>query len=86
MDTGVPRSQDDPLARPAASLRGVGPERSAQLARLGIVTIGDLTRDYSLIERARGIGAAGLAGGNCGIVGQATVARACSAAWQTDTY
>jgi len=42
MDTGAPRTQDDPLAQPAASLRGVGPERSAQLARLGIMTIGDL--------------------------------------------
>ena len=31
-----------PLDRPLTGLRGVGPERAAQLARLGLVTIGDL--------------------------------------------
>lgn len=32
----------DPLARALAQLRGVGPERSTQLARLGLHTVGDL--------------------------------------------
>jgi ATP-dependent DNA helicase RecG len=31
-----------PLATPVSSLRGVGPERAAQLARLGLHTVGDL--------------------------------------------
>src|SRR5579883_31233 len=31
-----------PLARPLRTLRGVGPEREAQLARLGLVTVEDL--------------------------------------------
>jgi ATP-dependent DNA helicase RecG len=37
-----PTPQTDPLARSLAGLRGVGPERSAQLARLGLHTVLDL--------------------------------------------
>ena len=42
MDKSQPISEDDPLARPLSELRGVGPERSAQLARLGLNTVRDL--------------------------------------------
>src|SRR5690348_2065209 len=42
METAHPTAASDPLARPATELRGVGPERAAQLARLGVETIRDL--------------------------------------------
>ena len=35
-------ASDSPLARPLKTLRGVGPEREAQLARLGLFTVEDL--------------------------------------------
>jgi ATP-dependent DNA helicase RecG len=38
----MPTAKVDPFALPAAALPGVGPERAAQLARLRIVTVGDL--------------------------------------------
>jgi len=40
--TAVANIPTSPLAAPVASLRGVGPERAAQLARLGLNTVGDL--------------------------------------------
>jgi ATP-dependent DNA helicase RecG len=42
MDKSQPAPEDDPLARRLSELRGVGPERSAQLARLGLRTVRDL--------------------------------------------
>src|ERR1035437_5779869 len=42
MTPAPPNPTTSPLARPVASLRGVGPERAAQLARLGILTVEDL--------------------------------------------
>ncbi len=38
----TPSQATTPLATPLSALFGVGPERSAQLARLGLVTVGDL--------------------------------------------
>ena len=35
-------SSPSPLARPVRTLNGVGPEREAQLARLGLFTVEDL--------------------------------------------
>jgi len=69
------------IAEADLRLRGPGDFLGRQQSGLPPLRFGDLTRDCSLIERARGIAAAGSAGGNCGIVGQAAVARACSAAW-----
>ncbi|MFO1501056.1 MAG: hypothetical protein U1G07_22145 [Verrucomicrobiota bacterium] len=42
MDVLNEPSHSDPFARPLTQLRGVGPERAAQLGRLGLKTIGDL--------------------------------------------
>ena len=42
MPVAVPNQNTSPLARPVATLWGVGPERAAQLARLEIHTIEDL--------------------------------------------
>jgi ATP-dependent DNA helicase RecG len=38
----TPSPAPDPLAAPVDALRGIGGERAAQLARLGLLTIGDL--------------------------------------------
>lgn len=38
----APRDAGDPLGLPVTRVRGVGPERAALLARLGIETVGDL--------------------------------------------
>jgi ATP-dependent DNA helicase RecG len=40
--TAVANVPNSPLTAPVASLRGVGPERAALLARLGLNTVGDL--------------------------------------------
>src|SRR5689334_6595422 len=42
MDTGRAAAKAGPLAVPLVQFRGVGPERAAQLARLGLSTVGDL--------------------------------------------
>ncbi|MGO8675117.1 MAG: ATP-dependent DNA helicase RecG [Limisphaerales bacterium] len=42
MTASAPHPNTSPLDRPVASLYGVGPERTAQLARLDIHTVGDL--------------------------------------------
>src|SRR5437870_1480972 len=42
MSVAVPNQDTSPLARPVATLWGVGPERASQLARLEIRTIEDL--------------------------------------------
>ena len=42
MTTVAPNQPTSPLARPVTTLRGVGPERAAQLARLDIRTLEDL--------------------------------------------
>ncbi len=42
MSVAVPNQNTSPLARPVATLWGVGPERAAQLARLEIRTVEDL--------------------------------------------
>lgn len=42
MTARPPQTQSSPLARPVATLLGVGPERASQLERLGIRTISDL--------------------------------------------
>ena len=42
MDVSSVSSHPGPLDQPVTQLRGVGPERSAQLARLGLHTVGDL--------------------------------------------
>jgi ATP-dependent DNA helicase RecG len=41
-------SPPDPLARPLATLRGVGPKRAADLARAGMTSIGDLLYRFPL--------------------------------------
>ncbi len=41
-NAGMPHASDDPLGVPLRQLHGVGPERNAQLARLGLVKVGDL--------------------------------------------
>ncbi|MBI5773722.1 MAG: ATP-dependent DNA helicase RecG [Verrucomicrobia bacterium] len=38
----MPDTPTSPLAQPLRQLRGVGPERAAQLAKLGLLTVGDL--------------------------------------------
>ncbi|MFM8420609.1 MAG: hypothetical protein ACKOEQ_10875, partial [Verrucomicrobiota bacterium] len=38
----APRDAGDPLGLPVTRVHGVGPERAALLARLGIETVGDL--------------------------------------------
>jgi ATP-dependent DNA helicase RecG len=42
MDKSLPAPPREPLARALSELRGVGPERSAQLKRLGLSTVRDL--------------------------------------------
>ena len=42
MTAPAPAQETPPLARPVSTLPGVGPERAAQLGRLGIVTVEDL--------------------------------------------
>src|SRR5438093_3492590 len=42
MTATAPKAQTSPLARPVNTLPGVGPERTAQLARLDIFTVEDL--------------------------------------------
>jgi ATP-dependent DNA helicase RecG len=42
MITAPENPSASPLAKPVATIRGVGPERAAQLARLKIATIEDL--------------------------------------------
>ena len=42
MTEAAPNPQSSALARPVSALRGVGPERSAQLQRLEILTVEDL--------------------------------------------
>jgi ATP-dependent DNA helicase RecG len=57
----MPHADTSPLAQPVTRLPGVGPERAAQLARLGIATVGDLLahrpRRYEDRRQVRPIGA-----------------------------
>ena len=66
-----------PLGAPLAALRGVGPERAAQLARLGLHTIGDLLlhRPRRYEDRRRFLAVADLQ------LGKAATARGSSKGW-----
>jgi len=59
MTVAAAKQETAPLARPVTALFGVGPERSAQLARLGIQSIEDLLlyrpRRYEDRRRLRSI-------------------------------
>jgi nucleotidyltransferase/DNA polymerase involved in DNA repair len=55
-----PENKTSPLAGPVNSLWGVGGERAAQLARLGIVTIEDLLLHRRGVTKTAGISAKSL--------------------------
>ena len=66
----VPEVETDPLGQPVAALPGIGGERAARLAKLGIRTVGDLLwhgpRRYE--DRNRPNEAKGLSKGDTGTV------------------